>query len=468
MRMLKGRAVRFGAVAVIALLAAGCSFVAPVTGPGTIGLGTGFDVGTVGYQRSEYFLQGLAHSYSPASALTNDGKWSVTPDAQLAAFKTRMVVYRPTDASKFDGTVVVEWLNVTAGQDIATDWVMAHNEFVRRGMVYIGVSAQAVGVNALKTQQPDRYGTLNHPGDSYSYDMFTEAGKQVRAASATLLGGLVPQRVIGAGESQSASRLVTYLDAVNPLAHAYDGFMVHSRSAGGARLTQAPLADVPVPSPLAVRDDTTEPVFVVQAEGDVVNSNLGARQPDTATFREWEMAGTSHADAYTIAVGGTDTGTGTGATAMFGYMRNPLNVGCTNPANAGAHHWILQAAYHHLEAWVRDGTLPPAGPPLQVTSTSPTVLARDAQGNALGGVRSPQVDAPVATLTGSNSGAGLCVLFGTTVPLTTTQLGALYADHSAFVSQWSASLTAAVNGGFILPADQAELLAAATGSTIPS
>ena len=436
----------------VALVLASCSIATPVTGPGTIGLAT-FDLSQVGYQRSEAFLSGYARSYSPTAPLTNDGKWTLAPDATLANFKTRMVTFRPIDPAKFNGTVVVEWLNVSAGSDLATDWIMAHNEFVRQGYAYVGVSAQVVGVNALKTQQPDRYGTLVHPGDSYSYDIFSQAGRQVRANPATVLGGLTAQRVIGAGESQSASRLVTYIDGIHPLAQAFDGFMVHSRSSGGSKLTQSPLPDVSVPSPLAIRNDLAQPVMVVQAEGDVIGSNLGARQSDTARFREWELAGTSHADSYTISVGGSDIGNGAGAAQMFAFMRSPQNAGCTNPLNAGPHHWLLQSAYHVLDAWVRDGTPPPTVAPLQVASTSPVVLVRDADGNAVGGVRSPQVDTPVATLTGINSGAGFCVLFGNTVPLTTSQLQAIYPSHSAFVAEWTAAVSSAVAQGFILPDD---------------
>jgi hypothetical protein len=379
-----------------------------------------------------------------------------------------MVTYRPIDPAKFNGTVVVEWLNVSAGQDLPTDWIMAHNEFVRRGYAYVGVTAQAVGVNALKSSQPDRYATLVHPGDSYSYDIFTQAARQIRTNPATVLGGLTAQRVIGAGESQSAIRLVTYIDGIHPLVHAYDGFMVHSRFGSGAKLTQSPLPDVTPPAPLAIRNDLTQPVMVVEAEGDVIGSNLGARQPDTAHFREWELAGTSHADSYTISVGGSDLGNGAGAAQMFGFMRNPQDTGCANLVNAGSHHWLLQAAYHALEAWVRDGTPPPTAAPLQVASTSPVVLVRDAQGNAVGGVRSPQVDAPVATLTGINSGAGFCSLFGSTVPLTTSQLQALYPSHTSFVAQWTAAVSSAVAQGFILPEDAPELVAAAAGSTVPN
>jgi len=457
--------------AVALLLVASCSFVqGPVTGPGSIALNTGFDVTQVGYQASEYYLSGLVSAYKPTAPLTSDGRWSVAVDPNNAAtgFNTRMVIYRPSDPARFNGTVVVEWLNVSAGVDLGNDWVMAHTELVRSGAAWVGVSAQAVGVNAIKASRPDRYGNLTHPGDSFSYDIFTQAGRQIRTHPEQVLGGLTPQRVIATGESQSASRLVTYIDAVQPIAHVYDGFLVHSRSAGGSSLAQSPLPSIPVPSPVAIRNDLDVPVMVVEAEGDVIGSNLGARQPDTPKFREWEMAGTSHADAYTLIAGPSDIGDGAAATQMFGFMRTPPEAGCALPINAGPHHWILNAAIHGLDTWVRTGVAPASAPPLTVASTSPTVLVRDSQGNALGGVRSPHVDAPVATLNGSNSGSGFCGLFGSTTPLTPTQLAGLYPNHADFVAKWATSLSTNILNGFLLQADSAELLAAANNSTIPN
>lgn len=329
----------------------------------------------------------------------------------------------------------VEWLNVSIGSDVAVDWAFGHNELIRRGYGWVGVSAQAVGLNATKAADPVRYAALSHPGDSYSYDMFTQAGRAVREQAAVVLGGLRPRRVIADGESQSAGRLVTYVDAIHPLVHVFDGFLVHSRGPGGAPLSQAPLAAVPVPSPAMIRADRRTPVMVLQSETDV---SAGSRQRDSRHFRLWEMAGTSHVDAYTIGIGLTDTGDGHGAVAMFNAMRHPPNAGCTFPANAGPTHWIVQAAMSHLTRWIDDGEAPPLARRLQVTSFSPRTYALDGNGNALGGVRTPQVDAPVARLTGiGQSGAGLlCQLLGTTTPFDSAKLLALYPTHERFVRAW--------------------------------
>ena len=88
-------------------------------------------------------------------------------------------------------------------------------------------------------------------------------------------------------------------------------------------------------------------------------------------------------------------------------------------------------------------------------------------GNALGGIRSPHVDAPVATLTGLNTGPGFCRLFGSTTPLSAEQLAALYPTHEDFVAAWTEATDDAVAAGYILAADRPALIAAAEDSTVP-
>ena len=456
---------RVGVIAVVALLASSC-LVGPINGPGNISFLAGFDLAEVGYEQSEFFFGGTASSYSSADPLTADGRWTVTADPDQALYYSRMVVHRPIDPADFNGTVVVEWMNVTAGVDLPNDWTMAHNQLVRSGAAWIGVSAQSRGVEAMKAQNAARYGGLVHPGDSYSYDIFTQAGEYAKT-DPKVLGGLTVERMIATGESQSASRLVTYLNALQPFTNTYDAFMVHSRGSGASSLRQDPLGSIRPPRPVSIRDDLYVPVMVVQAEGDVVGSNLGARQPDTPQFRSWEMAGTAHADSYTVSVGVGDVGDGAGDSQMFEFMRSPQNLGCATPINAGPHYLILQAAFAGLDNWLRAGIAPPSAPLLEVVSTDPVVLARDDLGIALGGIRSPHVDAPVAVLTGLNTGPGFCRLFGSTTPLSPAELLALHPTHDDFVAAWTAALDDAVAAGFILSADVPGLVAAAENSTVP-
>ncbi len=442
-----------------------------VSGPVTGGTGspaavtTVFDLSRVGYEQAEFFLSGTAHAYSPTAPLGADGRWSVTPSSE-APFTTRVIVNRPSDPTRFNGTVVVEWLNVSIGTDVGVDWGFGHNELIRRGYAWVGVTAQAIGLNAAKAADPARYAPLSHPGDSYSYDMFTQAGQALRDHSGTLLGGLKPQRLIASGESQSAGRMVTYIDAIHPSAHTYDGFLVHSRGSSGASVSQAPQPATVMPATAMIRTDNPTPVLVLQSETDV---NAGARQADSPAYRLWEMAGTSHVDAYSVGIGLSDVGDGQAEVAMFEAMRNPPGFGCDAPINTGPSHWLVQTAFRRLNKWVRRGIEPPNATRIEVTSFGPTTYARDANGNVLGGIRTPQVDAPVARIgNAGQSGPGLlCRLVGATAPFNAAQLASLYRSHDNFVTKWRKATNQAIKAGFLLRPDARMLNAAAAQSTVP-
>ena len=148
--------------------------------------------------------------------------WKVGPDT-TADYKIRLLVRRPADAKKFNGIIVVEWLNVTALAEGPADFMQMQELIVRDGYAWVGVGAQAAGVNSprsgLKDWDKARYGSLAHPGDAYSYDIFTQAAQALRTPSTVnALGGLTIRKMIATGRSQSAFRLVTYINAVHPLA----------------------------------------------------------------------------------------------------------------------------------------------------------------------------------------------------------------------------------------------------------
>jgi hypothetical protein len=127
---------------------------------------------------------------------------------------------------------------------------------------------------------------------------------------------------------------------------------------------------------------------------------------------------------------------------------------------------VLNAAVSSLNRWVVKGTPPPQPLYLETTQASPVVFAPDAFGNALGGVRSPQVDAPIATLGGIGQGPAFCFLFGTTVPFSASQIASLYKNHGQFVSAWNQATQNDVKAGYILPADATELKVSAATSQV--
>jgi hypothetical protein len=308
---------------------------------------------------------------------------------------------------------------------------------------------------------------LTHPGDSFSYDIFSQAGRAVRGdGDVAPLGDLEVKRLLAVGESRSAYRMVTYVDAVHPLAKVYDGFLVHSRAGGATSLSEAPLADIPAPFPTRIRTDLREPVLVFNTETDVGPIGAAAaRQPDTKHIRLWEVAGTAHADAYTGGLAFADGGDGSAEYTLLD-VTNPSYgpLSCETPVNMGPHYAVVIAATHHLDEWVRTGTAPPKGTPLEVVSgpdrlsngvTLPTfVVARDDDGIALGGIRTAFVDAPRATLTGEfNTGGTFCRLFGTTTPFDAATIAARYPSQEAFLRAFEKATKRSVREGFILPAE---------------
>jgi hypothetical protein len=427
--------------------------------------GVYFPVTELGYRETEYFISGTATSYVAKSELTQDGKWSIQP-ADTAPFKTRIVVLRPEDASKFNGTVMVEWLNVSGGVDAAPDWVQTHTELVRSGFVWVGVSAQAVGIQgggtsginvSLKVVDPTRYGSLSHPGDSFSYDIYSQAAQAVRhPVGIDPLDGLKIKRMIGAGESQSAFRMTTYVNAIHPTIALFDGFFIHSSGSGAAALSQAPQAVVATPFPVLIRNDIPEPVLLVETETDYFGlGKVGAHQPDAANFRQWDIAGNAHYDAYGVIKGPHDHGNDPSVAKVI--ERTDAGAGgyitCTLPINDGPGNWVLKAGIHNLDQWIRTGKPAPSADPLLINDDK-TDFQRDQYGNALGGIRTPYVDAPVATFSGSGqTGSSFCFLFGTTKLFDEAMLSTLYPTHQDYVDAIDKATDSAVGKGFILAED---------------
>ncbi len=451
-----------------------------VPGKPSLNLGS-YDVEPLGYQVEEYFVSGTASSYKLRGEATADGKWDAVP-VKNSPYTTRIVVVRPSDPAKFSGTAVVEWLNVTGGFDMPVEWNMTHREILRRGHAYVGVSAQKVGVEGgrgatrpelapLKKADPKRYGRLSHPGDAYSYDIFSQAGRLLKdAATNKILGPLVPRRVIAVGESQSAYFLVTYVTAVDPLARVYDGFLIHSRFGPAAPLDDTPALEALVSSSKAVklRTNLRVPVMTMVAENDVLGwpplkGSHAARQADNDRLRVWEIAGTAHADNYVYSAGYIDSGSlpleklaaayAPTKDAMGGKLAEPMNFG-------PQHHYVVQAALWQLDRWVRTGEAPPQSPALKLTEDKTPKLVTDANGLAEGGLRTPWVDVPTARLSGvGNSGGPQAGMVGIGKPFNAATLKRLYpGGKGEYLKKFEESLDTAINAGFIVPDDRAEIM----------
>ena len=436
-----------------------------VNGPVTTGThgfpftASSVDLRSHGYAEQEYFFSGTARSFTPTQPLTSDGKWHVQA-ASTAPYKSRLLVRAPIDPHKFNGTVIVEWLNVSAGRDIDVDWDYGYNELLADGFAYVGVTAQVVGSKALSAWDPARYGSMTIPSDDFSYDIFSQAGEALRASGpGSPMRGLGVKDLIADGESQSAGRMTTYVDAVAPLAQVFDGYLIHSNGSTGAALSAATRP----PTPTLIRTDLGKPVLNLETETDVLN-HLPARQPDNENYRLWEAAGTAHVDASDL--------------TLIGYQdhrQTPQDTdpACTAAPNTAPENYLFDTAYADLGAWARSGKQPPDAPRIQINAAG-TDIARDSFGNAIGGIRLPQLQAPTATLTGTgntpadnNPVSGFCVLFGTTTPFDATTLSKLYPTHAAYVRAFTTATQQLAKQGFLLPIDMQDALFTAQQAPIP-
>ncbi|WP_407335248.1 alpha/beta hydrolase domain-containing protein [Dietzia kunjamensis] len=416
----------------------------------------GPDLAAAGFTESEWAASGEAVSYS-VGELPTDGRVRLAP-ADSAPFATRVLVRRP-DAARFSGVVLVEWLNVSGGQDAAPEYTYLADEIVRAGHAWVGVSAQFIGVEGgdaavgmggqtvgLRAQRAERYGELHHPGDAYSYDIVTQVGRFCREARDDgPLAGLGPETVLAIGESQSAIALTSYIDGVHPLVGVFDGFLLHSRGGGALpfddRGCAAGIATAVRSSTMLLRDDLDTPVFVVQAEGDLggLLDSARSRQPDSKAIVTWEIAGQAHADAYQLG-------------ELAGL------VDCGGAINSGQQVFVVRAALRHLVSWVSGGSRPPAAPPVELDDDE--VVPGDL-GIGRGGVRTPAVEAPVERLVGAPypQSAPFCMLLGRTEEVAEEQLRQRWPGRDEYLRAYEEATDRLIAEGFLLADDRAEILA---------
>jgi hypothetical protein len=381
-----------------------------------------------------------------------------------------VVVYRPVDRERFNGTVVLHWNNVTAGYDLFS----GDTPELLDGYAFAGLTTQHVGVHGLPgaaqgltSWDPERYGELSIASDDDSYDIFTQAALAVgpdRDRTTDPLGGLDVERVIAMGSSQSAGRLATYVNAIQPVAGAIDAFLLLIYFGRGSPLavgdevvnivnpTQPFDARAALRGANQLRDDLAVPVMVVNSELEAI-ACYPVRQPDTDRFRYWEAAGTCHVSQQALDLRAPryerDFGT---------PLPMPPNVNRISMTP------LYDAALHHLHDWVRTGTVPPAAPRIEFAGDPPEVV-RDELGIARGGIRLPQVEVPIA----QNSAVPVAddifsVLYGSSVPFTAARVHELYGDRASYLARFEEAAREAEKAGFLLPRDVPALVDEARAS----
>ena len=463
-----------------------------------------------GYAEREFQMSGGATIYKQSGSWASNGKWGVAASQTNVPYTTRLLVRYPTNPAKFNGTVVFEWLNDTTGGDQDPVFAQLYNQLINKGYAYVGVTAQRPGMEDLAAWDPVRYGKLGDSNDGQSYEIFTQAAEAIKADSATLLGGLTPKELIGTGDSQSAFRIDTYVNAIQPLKHVFNGFLGVGRAVTAAPIGEGLIAASPFPA--LIRTDNTAPFIQLNTQGDIEELDAAAaRQADNGDLRTWEVPGASHIDIHeaeyeteTIArenptlgvpscIFGTPiSGTGTALDGINQTDNMPLFE-------------IEDGALAALQNWLTKGVAPAKGTQI---STIPVLFGayylvnKNQYGIGEGGIEPPDAQVPTEDYSAINFAnvseedlsplsilaelenvfttletggitneafrdSGLCLLSGYFTNLSTSKLTSLYPTTASYASKVATAANAEVSAGFMTAEDAAAAIANAKAGIGP-
>jgi hypothetical protein len=405
-----------------------------------------YDLEPFGYTDEEFFVSGIADSGSGT-----------------APYTTRIIVTRPVDPTLFNGVVLLDWVNVTAQFENAVDTMLAREMLMREGFAYVHVSAQAAGLCCLPVLTPQmwdpvRYANLDHPGDAYSFDIFTQVARAFRDPGPGLdpmgeLGIGAVQHVLAAGQSQSGIRLHDYLT---------DWLPSHPDAVGSI---DAVLVHGDVGKPKFTGHGLPVPVIHLLGDFEAVDDGVGPGDMDP-NVRLWEVAGTAHADLFIgyqsefghgprVLAGAPRVGESRfreiiDAAGQYGEVIDPLLAVCIAAGAAMPMRYATSTAIYELANWLGGGEPPSHGPRYEFVGGS---LATDEHGNALGGIRLPPIDVPVARYEST-----ACQLGGITVPFLDHELHSLYPTHAEYYAMMASRSDEAVGAGWLLPEDAVDLM----------
>lgn len=448
-------------------------------GLGQVPGGLRYDVAQFGYKEQEFFFEGEAKTFPP---------FNLPP----ARYLTRMIVWTPADPAHFNGTTIVEWAHVSDfGQFELTVEINFQSPMLEEeGFAFVLVSAEEGGVcdqssngctaTSLKGVDPGRYGMLNHPGDPYSFDIFNQALQAIKYPSGTApLGELSTDFIIVEGFQPSIDKWFP-VGIPNPTSTSpfsvYGPLNAYLASGADedAQLADAFLIDAAAP---ATAPDSYRVPTLHHLDESAIRR---VPTPDSSNHVTWEITGAPHTDRW-----------------MADHIRIPSSQGRAKLtreeeaarrdqfddfAQAGApggeicaanraegsmfpRRYTLNAALLALHHWIVNGVPAPAMPRiervLEVPETPTTKLARNVDGNAIGGVQLPIVQSPVATYNGE-----ACVQAGTTTMLSPERLASLYPTHQSYVEQLLSETNAAVESRILLCRDARTIMRKVSMSTM--
>lgn len=426
------------------------------------------DISQKGYVEEEYFIEGVAPRYRVVGEQGRDGKWTLE-EREPSAYKTRFVVHRPTDPAKFNGTVIVEWGNVSSGYEM----VLADGlELYDAGFVFVLATVQPAAITGfvnkpqgLLAWDPERYGSLHIESDGASYGIFTQiaraVGRERTAAGPDPLAGLEVKHLIGIGGSQSGGRVQTYLNGVQPMEQLFDAMLPFLNAGSVCDFTDVPghhdrsvPTDKPRPPIFSlVRDDISIPTIVLNSQTECSPYTFFS-QPDTELLHVWEIPGAAHIGGKLSLMLRRKTDRDGLTNSLEVYRPFPISDMLWQPS--------LSAALLQLNRYLNGTGALRTYPRIQRSSGAN--YAVDEHENVKGGIRLPELEVPTASYPPVSLRMGLG---GAMLHFSAEKLKALYPTHEDYVQKVAAAVQAALEADVITPQRADEYLRMAQAAPVP-
>ena len=343
------------------------------------------DLDAFGYREDEFFLSGHL------------------PEAgEVFTFTTRALVRQPANPADFSGVVHLEVFHMLNEDTPA--WSNSYRHIVRRGDAWVGVTVNSGGLRPtdesmpggialLRAADPERYGRLHLPLFASGHSRAEQLGPagfdpdemQARMAAANALGPVIvgrlaqllksseqplllgrsAQRVYAQGWSQTGVFWRDYLEAGR---HELD------RDGSGRRAIDGYLVAVATGVAQRPRDAV---LVQLLSETEIIGllRDPAMVEPDTDVpcYRGYEVPGSFH------------------------LWHVPARIATVHPD--GTHNdrpwWVIvHAILAAIDDWLVGDVPLPRAPRIARDPHAPDGIARDRHGNAIGGLRTPWVDAP--------------------------------------------------------------------------
>jgi Alpha/beta hydrolase domain len=412
-----------------------------------------WDVERLGYAAEEYLLCGRANTYAPvamadaANMLTRDTPHDMARRETYVRpivnadepYCTRVLLYGPKDSKRFSGRVVIETAHPLDGGR-AIVWSQLSGYFAQRGDIYLGI-APPVTFESLRASNPTRYAKLGATDPTQLWGMIAQLGALVRGGQFHGIPRARLHTILLTGYSWTGVAVTTFANFHHEDARLADRKPVFDGYVSIANSMYARPIDVPVIRVMTQSDFNSF---------DGLNNRRDDSDDADSRFRLWEVTGASHLNASPVIQPGASPWV---AKAPVTEPRNLPRFSASEcqrdfPAGWGPNtlplNYIMISAFEHIDRWIHGGPPPPRA--ARIETAADGSAKTDSDGNALGGLRLPQIEVPAARY---GTATGACFLYGYRLPFDPVRLRELYGTQDRYRAQLDAAARAQVEHGWL-------------------